>query len=190
MIKFTNIFIGGQVETWEEVLGLHVNSMTKLQVYTRSDACGAADTWAAYLGKKKQEDLKGIGVNADPGLADAVANDVNGIGFNNTIYAYDIKTGNKRPGIEIIPIDINENGKIDSNEAVYNTFSDILKAIKDGVYPSPPSRELYFVSNGKPKKEVVINFIKWCLTDGQKFVTEAGYVPLKQEKIDKYLKEL
>ena len=40
---------------------------TKMNVYTRSDACGAAETWAAFLGKK-QEDLKGTGVFGDPGV--------------------------------------------------------------------------------------------------------------------------
>ncbi len=45
---------------------------TKLNVYTRSDAGGAAETWAAFLGKK-QEDLKGTGVFGDPGVAENLA---------------------------------------------------------------------------------------------------------------------
>jgi phosphate transport system substrate-binding protein len=158
-------------------------------VYTRSDACGAAETWGQYLGGT-QEELQGVGIFGDPGLADAVAKDKLGVGFNNTIYAYDIKTGMKRDGIEIIPIDINGNGMIDPEENFYNTFDEILKAIGNGIYPSPPARELYFVANGKPQKDVVLEFIKWCLIDGQQFVTEAGYVPLKQNVIDSYLKLL
>lgn len=188
--QFTAIFIDGTVTTWEQALNIKSQGVTPINVYTRSDACGAADTWAAYLGKKKQENLKGTGVNADPGLADAVAKDVYGIGFNNTIYAYDIKTGNKRENLEVIPIDINGNGKIDTEESVYSSFTTILKAIKDGVYPSPPARELNIVSKGKPQKQCVIDFLKWCLTDGQKFVTEAGYVELPQEKLEEYLKSL
>ena len=103
---------------------------------------------------------------------------------------YDIKTGKKRAGIEIIPIDINENGQIDPEENFYNTFDEVLKAIADGKYPSPPARELYFVAKGKPQKQSVIDFIKWTLTEGQKFVKEAGYVQIKQEKIDEYLGKL
>jgi len=103
---------------------------------------------------------------------------------------YDIKTGKKRAGIEIIPIDINENGQIDPEENFYNTFDEVLKAIADGKYPSPPARELYFVAKGKPQKQSVIDFIKWTLTDGQKFVKEAGYVQISNEKIDEYLLKL
>jgi phosphate transport system substrate-binding protein len=189
MEEFRMIYVESKFKTWEEILDLKGKSKDNLIVYTRSDACGAAETWGQYLGGT-QEELQGVGIFGDPGLADAVAKDKFGVGFNNTIYAYDIKTGMKRDGIEIIPIDINGNGMIDPEENFYNTFDEILKAIGNGIYPSPPARELYFVANGKPQKDVVLEFIKWCLIDGQQFVTEAGYVPLKQNVIDSYLKLL
>jgi phosphate transport system substrate-binding protein len=43
-----------------------------IHVYTRSDAAGAPDVWAKHLGKK-QENLLGIGVFGDPGLAAAAS---------------------------------------------------------------------------------------------------------------------
>lgn len=185
--NFTALFIDGTAKDWSDVLG--VTEKEKVVVYTRSDACGAAETWAKYMGGK-QENLVGIGIYGDPGLADAVAKDKLGIGFNNTAYAYDIKTGMKRPGIEVAPIDINGNGAIDPEENFYDNFKLVLKAIADGVYPSPPARELYFVSKGKPQKQATLDFIRWCLTDGQQFVTEAGYVPIDQKKIEQYLEKL
>jgi phosphate transport system substrate-binding protein len=185
--EFTAIFIYDAIKDWGELL--KATGKEEVVVYTRSDACGAAGTWAKYLGGQ-QENLKGIGIYGDPGLAEAVAKDPAGIGFNNTIYIYDIKTGTKRPGIEVIPIDINGNGIIDPDENFYDTFNAILKAIADGIYPSPPARELYFVSKGKPAKQATLDFIKWTLTYGQKFVREAGYVPIDQEKINGYLGKL
>lgn len=184
---FKSIFIDGNIKSWGQLL--QKDQDEKIVIYTRSDACGAAETWAKYLGGK-QEDLLGIGIYGDPGLADAVAQDKLGVGFNNTIFAYDINTGKKRPGMEIIPIDINGNGKIDPEEDFYETFDGVLKAIADGVYPSPPARELYFVSKGKPQKQATLDFIQWVLTDGQKFVKEAGYVPIDQEKINNYLNKI
>ena len=70
-----------------------IPSKDKISVYTRSDSCGAAETWAQYLGKKNQEDLKGVGVYGDPGLAEAVRKDLLGIGYNNLGFAYDFKAG-------------------------------------------------------------------------------------------------
>jgi len=185
--EFTSIFIDGSITDWSDVL--NVKEPKEIQVYTRSDACGAAGTWAKYLGVK-QENLKGVGIHSDPALAEAVCKDPSGIAFNNTIYIYDIKTGKKRPGIEVIPIDINENGTIDPEENFYDTFDAILKAITEGDYPSPPARELYFVAKEKPEKQATLNFIKWTLTDGQKFVKEAGYVSITQDKIKHYLNKL
>ena len=184
---FKAVFIDGSATSWGQLLG--TGQTEKIVLYTRSDACGAAETWAKYLGGK-QENLLGIGIYGDPGLADAVENDIQAIGFNNTVYAYDINTGKKRPGMEIIPIDINGNGAIDPDEDFYNTFEGVLKAIAEGVYPSPPARELYFVAKGKPQKQATLDFLQWVLTDGQKFVKEAGYVPIDEEKIKHYLEKI
>jgi phosphate transport system substrate-binding protein len=178
--EITSVYINGTITFWEQLFGL--SSKTSISVYTRSDACGAAATWAKYLGGQ-QEDLVGIGIFGDPAIAQAVVNDINGVGYNNTIFVYDIKTGKKRPGIEVIPIDLNDNGMIDKEEDFYTDFNSVLGAISSGDYPSPPARELYFVSKGIPKKEVVRDFIFWILTTGQKFVKEAGYVPLGEQKV-------
>ncbi|PLW92227.1 MAG: phosphate ABC transporter substrate-binding protein [Marinilabiliales bacterium] len=181
------IFIDGTITDWNQIIkGAESSPIT---IFTRSDACGAAGTWAQYLGGK-QEDLLGNGINGDPTLADAVGKDPLGIGYNNTAYVYDIKTGEKYEGLEVIPIDLNSNGAIDEEEYFYDNFVEVLIAIHDGVYPSPPARELYFVAKGKPEKEGVIDFLKWVLTDGQNFVEEAGYVPITQDKLNASLKKL
>ena len=176
-----NIFITGTCTRWGEPL---MNKSTaEIQVFTRSDACGAADMWARYLNGKRQEDLLGIGVNGDPGLADALRKTPGGIGFNNLNFVFDVSTGKKYPGLEVIPLDLNENGIIDPEENFYDNLSGVTTAIKDGRYPSPPARELYFVSNGKPTNPVEIEFLRWILGDGQKFVTEAGYVTLPEDHL-------
>ena len=185
--EFTGIFINGTIDDWGILL--NVSESKKIAVFNRSDACGAAETWAKYMGGK-QENLLGIGIFGDPGIAEAVTKDDGGIAYSNTNYVYDIKTGNKRPGIEVVPIDINGNGIIDEEENFYEKVDSLLKSIANGIYPSPPARELYFVSKGKPVKSQVLEFIKWTLTDGQQFVAEAGYVPLDESKIKGYLETL
>jgi len=185
--EFKAVFIDKSIRSWDELFGRKAEK--QVSVYTRSDACGAAGTWAKYLGGK-QENLSGVGIYGDPGLAEAVSKDPLGIAFNNTIFAYDIKTGAKHQGVEVIPIDVNENGQIDPDEDFYDSFEKLLQAIANGVYPAPPARELYFVSKGKPRKTAVLDFIKWTLTKGQVYVKEAGYVPVEPAKIDAYLEKV
>ncbi len=183
-----DVFITGKSKTWGQALG--TPSKTEISVFTRSDACGAADMWARFLNGKKQEDLLGIGVNGDPGLADALRKTPSGIGYNNLNFVYDVQTQKKYPGLEVIPIDLNGNHKIDPEENFYDNLSSITAAIKDGRYPSPPARELYFVSKGKPVNPVVVAFLQWILTDGQKYVTEAGYVTIPPDHIQKGIEKL
>jgi phosphate transport system substrate-binding protein len=185
--KLIQLFVTGEITTWDELLDRE--PVTKVTLFTRSDACGAAAMWAAYLGVN-QEDLKGLGVFGDPGVADAVKNDRLGLGYNNVAYVYDINSRDKYELMEVLPLDLNEDGKIDREEQFYGSLDMVVKAIKEGVYPAPPARELYFVANGKPEKEEVILFIEWILTSGQQFLNEAGYVQLSQERIDEELAKL
>lgn len=185
--QFKKIFITQEIKTWGELLG--TKDATKINVYTRSDASGAADSWASYLGKK-QENLIGTGVFGDPGLADAVSKDPNGIGYNNTIFAYDLKTGQKQSTLEVLPIDINSNGSVEAEENFYGSFREIQTAIAQQKFPSPPARELYFVSKGKPQNAAAAAFLKWILTDGQKYIEENGFVQLPQELINQELNKL
>ena len=178
--EFLGMWIKKSIRTWEEALAR--SGRTPIHLFTRSDACGAAETWAAYLGGH-QEGLAGIGVYGDPGLAEAVRRDPLGIGFNNVNFAYDAKTLKPVAGLEICPVDLDGNGTIDPPEKIYATRDDLTRAIAANVYPSPPARELYFVIKGKPGRLLLTEFLEWVLTDGQKFVAEMGYLGLAPERI-------
>jgi phosphate transport system substrate-binding protein len=186
--KFFDIFILGKIKTWGEATGTRSN--VKLESFTRSDACGAAEMWAKYLQGKKQEDLQGLGVNGDPGVADAIRRNAGGIGYNNLNFIYDIDTRKPYQGIDVIPLDMNGNGKIDPEEDFYGSLDQVMNAIRNGVYPSPPARDLYLVSAGKPTNKAVLAFLKWILTDGQKYLSEAGYVSVSPDKLKAGLEKL
>jgi phosphate transport system substrate-binding protein len=176
-----------QVTRWGEVLR-DSSLVDEIHVYTRSDAAGAAETWAIFIGLTAQEDLQGIAVNADPGLAEAVVQDALGIGYNNLNYAYDATTGEPVAGLAIIPIDSNGDGLISADEDFYATKAELMQAISDGRYPSPPARGLNLVSKGVPTG-LTLEFVRWVLTDGQAFAEETGFIPLtdsqSQAELDK-----
>ncbi|WP_461452081.1 PstS family phosphate ABC transporter substrate-binding protein [Mucilaginibacter sp.] len=184
--QFLNVFVTGSITNWKQLGG---KVSVPIHVYNRSDAAGAGETWAKYFGKK-QEDLLGVGVYGDPGLAQAVKKDVTGIGYNNLAYVYDLKTRKQVPGISVLPVDVNGNGKIDADENFYGTIDQLTEAIATGKYPSPPARNLGFLFKGKPKKKELIEFVKYVLTDGQKFVDENGYIALSKAKLQEELKKV
>jgi phosphate transport system substrate-binding protein len=181
------LWITGEYKTWGDVTG--TPRAEAVHVYTRSDACGAAETWALWLGKK-QEDLGGTAVYGDPGLATAIQKDALGIGLNNLSYAYDEGTRAPNPGLLVLPIDVNENGRLDDDELFYDTKDDIVRAIAEDRYPSPPARDLYLVTNGVPGKPEVTAFLEFILTKGQEYNVPTGYISLPAEKLQRGLKLL
>ena len=178
---FRKIFITGEITTWGQVVG-KPEVTDAIHVYTRSDAAGAADAWAMFMGGKGQADIAmGIGVNGDPGLMDAVVKDPLGIGYNNLGYAFDQSTGLPPTGAAIVPIDANANGTADTDEVI-SKLSVATDAIASGKYPSPPARVLNVVTKGKPSG-LVQTFIIWILTDGQQFIAPTGFVALPADTL-------
>jgi len=174
------IFITGEITTWGQVVG-KPDVTDEIHLYTRSDAAGASDVWAQFLGGKGQADLKGIGVNGDPGLLNAVVSDPLGIGYNNLGYAFDLSTGKLPSGAVVVPIDSNQNGTADPDE-IFSTLTQASAAVANGKYPSPPGRVENLVTKGKPSG-LVQTFIIWILSDGQVFVSEAGFVQLPPDQL-------
>jgi len=175
-----DIWISSTVTTWGQWLG--TDATETINVYTRSDSAGAAEMWSKFSTGATQEDLKGIAVNGDPGLAEAVRQDPLGVGFNNIGFTYDPATGVPNEGLQVIPIDLNGNGQIDPEEDFYKTRDELTKAIADKVFPFPPARELYLVTKGEPSPAITA-FYRWILTDGQAFVADAGYVALPPDQL-------
>ena len=185
--KFKSLWMDGSVKTWGDVLGN--GSREAVEVYTRSDAAGAPETWAHYL-EGKQEDLTGTGVFGDPGVAEVVSKTKFAVGYNNVNYVYDSKTKKPFPGLGVIPIDLDENGTIDEGENFYGTLDELNAAIAEGKFPSPPARELLFVTNGRPAGFLVKEFLNWALTKGQESVASTGYVPLNDSLISTERKKI
>lgn len=184
--QFIDIFITGKIKTWGELAG-RPDIQDEIHVYTRSDAAGAPETWAKYLGGK-QEDLLGVAVFGDPGLLEAVVKDPLGIGFNNLGYAYDTSSGQPVAGAMPLPIDSNANGQADADELL-ETKDEAVEMVATGRYPSPPARALNLVTKGQPSG-IALAFLQWIITDGQQFVSEAGYVQLTQEQLGAALQKL
>lgn len=178
---FNKIFITGEIKTWGEVVG-KPEIKDAIHVYTRSDSAGAADTWALFSGGKVQADIltDAIGVNGEPALVDTVIKDPLGIGYSNLNSVFDATSGKLVSGALVPPIDSNKNGSADADE-YFQSKADAVSAVASGKYPSPPARFEYLATKGKPTG-LTLAFINWILTDGQKFLDAAGYVPLTSDQ--------
>ena len=62
----------------------------------------------------------------------------------------------------------------------------ITNAPGDGVYPISSFTWLLLYENPKDKAQakIMVDFMKWALTDGQKFAAELGYAPLPENVVE------
>jgi phosphate transport system substrate-binding protein len=68
----------------------------------------------------------------------------------------------------------------------------ITNAPGKGVYPVSSFTWILLYENAKDKKQskIMVDFMKWALTDGQKFAPELGYAPLPKNVVEMELKAL
>jgi len=186
--QFTEIFINRTIKTWGQLVG-NASITDPIIVYSRQDSCGAAETWAKYLGKYKQDDLTihaDYTISFDDQLAQSIISDKNGIGYNNIGYVYNA-TGLKYDGkIKPVPLDLNSNGTLDPDEDFYGNRTNLIAAINNHVFPSPPARNENLVTY-RNFTGITKDFVQWILTDGQQYVLDAGYVLLPPDVIQQQI---
>jgi len=179
--EFIHIFVSGKQPSWGEVLD--TDSKEKITVYTRSDESGAAEIWAAFM-YKKASDLKGIGINGDDEMIKSIQEDPLAIGFSNFSYAFDVTTGDRKKDIQIIPVDLDFDNKIDRVEVPFINLEEAHRSLWLGFFPDQLCRELTLGSSGKPTDPAIVEFLKYVLGEGQSDIKKTGFCPLN----DVYIK--
>jgi len=180
------IFINYSITTWGQLVG-DMNNTDPIKVYSRSDPCGAAESWVKYLGDYTQDSIPTreeiTKVKGDDSMSKSIAGDPLGIGYSNVNYIYSNSTKTPKDGIAVVPLDLNGNGTIDPEEDFYDSRDDVVNAEILDTLPAPPSRLVYLVTlnnfTGATK-----DFVQWILTDGQQYTFDNGYGAVPTDILD------
>jgi glycine cleavage system H lipoate-binding protein len=111
-------------------------------------------------------------------LVENIMNDRYAIAFCRLSGLIDYKNNSIREGIKIVPIDINANGVLDQNENIYTCLNDFTRGVWIGKYPGSLCRNIHIVSASGPADNEAREFIKWVLSGGQTYISEAGFTEL------------
>jgi phosphate transport system substrate-binding protein len=179
--EFIQIFLSGRQITWGEILD--TNARDKITVYTRDDESGAAEIWAAFI-YKKASDLRGIGISGDDEMIKSVQANPLAIGFCNFSYAFEISTGERKKDIQIIPIDLDFDNKIDRVEVPFRNLEEAHRSLWLGFFPDQLCRELTLGSLGKPTDPAIVEFLYFVLGDGQSSIKKTGFCTLNSVYIN------
>lgn len=173
--------------SWGELLDTGPGEPAR--VYVRSDGSGASSVYARFLFVDEIE-LKGLGVEGDVNMVESIRKDPFGIGYCNMIYIWDKQTWTRMPEIGIVPLDLNNNGKIDYKETIPDSLLAVKRFIQMGKYPSNLCRHLFLMAKDEPTDAATLAFIKYILTDGQDLIEGAGFCKVPGYVIDYQLKRL
>ncbi len=174
---------------------------TDITVVHRSDGSGTTYIWVDFLSKTSPAFRSKVGVNTavnwpagvggkgNEGVAGLVTQSPGAIGYVELIYALQSKISYgavQNMGGEFVRASV-ESVTAAAAAAVAQMPPDFRVSITNapgkGVYPISSFTWLLLYENPKDKgqSKIMIDFLKWALTDGQKFAPQLGYASLPAE---------
>lgn len=211
-LKFTgsllaDIFLG-KVTKWNDPAIAKVNAgvalpSTDITVVHRSDGSGTTYIWVDYLAKVSPEWKSkvgvatsvnwpvGVGGKGNEGVAGVVTQAPGAIGYVELIYALQNKISHgavQNAAGEFTQATV-ASVTAAAAEAARQMPADFRVSITNapgkGVYPISSFTWLLLYENPKDKAQskIMVDFMKWALSDGQKFAPELGYAPLPESVV-------
>jgi phosphate transport system substrate-binding protein len=199
-----DIFLG-KITKWNDPAIAKVNPGvnlpgTDITIVHRSDGSGTTYIWADYLAKVSPEWKQKVGVNGalnwpvgvggkgSDGVTGLVKQTPGSLGYVELTYALQNKIGfgsvqNAAGEFIKASTDSVTAAATAASGAMPKDFRvSITNAPGKGVYPISSFTWLLLYENPKDKAQskVMVDFMKWALTDGQKFATTLGYAPLPE----------
>ena len=155
---------------------LSQGSASPLELYVRDRPVCAVKAFAGHFGENPGQ-INGHGIKGDDeDLAAAVRNDVNGISFNNLGFIYDVKTRKVSKDLAVIPLDLNNNGRVDNDEKIYSTLDNVIEFVERTNHPAFVNERVNLVYHKNNQKDSARLFLKWILANGQKYNHEFGFL--------------
>lgn len=106
-----------------------------------------------------------------------LANDALSLGYLGSNIAFDGRTGFRRTGLYMMPMDLDTSGRIEDREFIYDDLKTFTKAVNAGLYPEAllipytcePGLAMQAESNSR-------DFISWYKTNGSGACLRAGFI--------------
>jgi phosphate transport system substrate-binding protein len=179
-------------------------------VVHRSDGSGTTYIWVDYLAKVSPEWKQRVGVatsvnwpvglggKGNEGVAAQVTQVPGSLGYVELIYALQnkISYGSVQNAsgkfVKASVAAVTAAAAAAAKQMPADFRVSITNAPGDEVYPISSFTWLLLYENhpDKARAKVMVDFLKWALTDGQKFAADLGYAPLPKEVVDMEMKVL
>ena len=211
----SNIFLT-KVTKWNDPQIARLNPGVKLPstditVVHRSDGSGTTYIWCDFLSKVSPEYRKTVGVatsvkwpvttiggKGNEGVAGLVSQTPGAIGYVELIYALQTKIAygtvqnSSRKFVKASPESVTAAAAAAASQMPADFRVSITNPPGDAAYAITSFTWLLLYEDAPDKNQAkaMVDFMKWALTDGQKFASDLAYAPLPQSVVDLELKAL
>lgn len=159
--------------------GKNVFSKIPYQVYTRLGETGVPFIFSKAFGYQTSN-IKGNAIlGNDLHVLMAIQNDAQAVTFNALNLLYDPETRKPLKGLTILPVDLDGNDRVSSEESIYqdlDTALQHLQALNPKDIENLPIGQLQIVVNLKEANEQTLSFLNWILENGQQNLTKFGFL--------------
>ncbi|MDD4971323.1 MAG: hypothetical protein PHT07_17980 [Paludibacter sp.] len=161
-------------------------SKYKANIYSRDNQACASTTLAGYFGHQSSE-IRGKKVFGDDiYLLSAIKKDSIGLTYNNLGYLYDVNSRNLKEGIALLPIELKKEAKL----ILSGNLDEVLGVLEATKVETIPVEKIGFIYSQQKDRKEVSAFLKWVLTDGQKFNHEKGFLNLDKQVLAEQVNRL
>jgi phosphate transport system substrate-binding protein len=143
-------------------------------IYSRESQSSTSTVLAEYFGHTSSE-IRGKKVFGDDiYLLSAIKKDSIGITYNNLGYLFDISSRKLKDGLALLPLDL----KKETKDVLSGNLDDAIIVLERSPIETIPVEKFGFVYSQQNARKEVSDFLKWVLTDGQKFNHGFGFLNL------------
>ena len=172
--QFAGVYTEPGKLTWGKVLNIDDN--TTVNCYYIGDESLTCCLAEFLQTDNLMDNVKKVTDNKE--LIKNIGNDKYSIGFCRLSGIIDYENHSIKEGLQIVPVDINGNGTLEHNENIYSCLNDFNRGVWIGKYPGSLCRNIHIVSTESPIAVNETGFIRWILSDGQGYISEAGFSEL------------
>jgi phosphate transport system substrate-binding protein len=157
-------------------------------VYTRLQKAGAPIVFTNYFGYE-QKDIKGKAIaGSDEHLLKAILRDTLGVSYLPLSLIYDINTQKAVNGLAVLPIDLNGNGKVSTEEKFYTDLPTVLQNLAEKTVKNRQNLPISYLHLSVDKQKAhpeALKFLQWVAENGGNYLAKYGYLQPEAGKLDK-----
>jgi glycine cleavage system H lipoate-binding protein/ABC-type phosphate transport system substrate-binding protein len=174
--KFARLLTNPETPAWESI----ISGGTKARINLYVPANELSKTQIAAFAKIDPVMMKGAMLTSSGEMIEAIQKDIFSVGFCNMSDLLDPGTNDFYAKVRIVPIDKNQNGRIDSFEDIYAGKNDFIHGVWIGKYPKTLCTGIYAVAPVQPTDKSELAFLEWIISEGQQFLLATGYSELSE----------